>query len=488
MRASLILILLLLFQHICLQSQDFKLIVPGQEKQYYRDGDRIYSPNIKSIEQKDSHVNIWFDEIALISDWSNCYSNRYHDIFGSAISSFESGHNGVAIFGTHPIPVFQIWSHAVVGESWMYIDDNNGFKDYATCKSIQPELVNGQMELVKTIEFGSDCALKISQHRGIISTPTWNRLDLHWWDLNLFDDDQVECVERILDETILDKFNIPFGEIASDLQPGDELHIEESYSLPSAEESRKLIKAKFLEKSFDTLNNSYHLSFRQEVDEWKNIDGQITQSTYIDTAVSIIGRHLLLDSRELEYPVPLRRILEVGEKSEFLRYAFFNDKLKLDMAQLDLDSSVVDRSCFPFIYDIDEGYQFIEGLAGPYFKHYSVYPNERTLKYYKKGTEEWGEPFTFTVSTSEKIISESVSIFPNPVAAGSQIFLQDLGGKEMLEIRLVDLHGKQVQSWQLKNTTNQESLQLQKTIPPGLYAIWIKDNKQHQYYSKLVIK
>src|SRR5690606_17944602 len=131
------------------------------------------------------------------------------------------------------------------------------------------------------------------------STPTWNRLSLHWRDLFLFDRDYVECVERIWDEEILEKFNIPFGDVASDLQPGDELHIEESYSLSSADESRKRIKAMFLEKTFDTLSNSYHLIFRQEVDEWKNINGQITQLTYIDTSVSIIGRHLLLDSRQI---------------------------------------------------------------------------------------------------------------------------------------------------------------------------------------------
>jgi hypothetical protein len=146
------------------------------------------------------------------------------------------------------------------------------------------------------------------------------------------------------------------------------------------------------------------------------------------------------------------------------------------------------NNCFPFVFDLGSTSTYIEGLGGPYYKDNMFASRERNLIYYKKGNEEWGTPFTFTVSTSEQINSKSISIFPNPVAAGSQIFLQDLGGKEMLEIRLVDLHGKQVQSWQLKNTTNQESLQLQKTIPPGLYALWIKDNKQHQYYSKLVIK
>ena len=74
------------------------------------------------------------------------------------------------------------------------------------------------------------------------------------------------------------------------------------------------------------------------------------------------------------------------------------------------------------------------------------------------------------------------------MAAGSQIFLQDMGGKEILEIRLVDLHGKQVQGWQLKNTTNQESLELQKNIPSGMYVIQVKNGEQNQYYSKLMIK
>ncbi|MBK7426921.1 MAG: T9SS type A sorting domain-containing protein [Saprospiraceae bacterium] len=98
-----------------------------------------------------------------------------------------------------------------------------------------------------------------------------------------------------------------------------------------------------------------------------------------------------------------------------------------------------------------EGYNYIEGLAGPYYKHAIFYERERSLKYFKKGNEESGEPFTFTVSTSEKLNSEAVSIFPNPVAAGSEIFLKNLEGKERFEIQLIDLYGKQVQSWQLEN-------------------------------------
>ncbi|MBK7426919.1 MAG: T9SS type A sorting domain-containing protein [Saprospiraceae bacterium] len=55
-------------------------------------------------------------------------------------------------------------------------------------------------------------------------------------------------------------------------------------------------------------------------------------------------------------------------------------------------------------------------------------------------------------------------------------------------MQLIDLYGKQVQSWKLKNTTNQESLELQKNIPAGMYVLWIKGNEKHQYYSKLVIR
>lgn len=476
-----VLILTILFT-ICTQvviAQQFRLIPAGQDRVYVQTDSRIFSAEIKSSIYAGSEELIDLEGLTEIH-WSPayCYQNTAPDIFGKQILVQDSGDHLIQMDSSGDL-IATVKTQALVDESWICFE-HNGETVTATCISNAIGSVNGVPEMIKTIRFSNGfCDLRISQTQGILSTPSWNQL---YNNINQIESLTVPCVSRIWDESLIEKLSIPFGDLAADLQQDDILHIEEIYISPPNQASRKLIKAQFLNKSFDPLTDSYQLSFKQEVDHWENMNGQISQSIYIDTTITYIGRHLWLDTSQFEYPVPVNRIFGTGEK---INYFKFNDRLRTTVTGLSYENQ---GTCFPFVFDYYSSSDYIEGLGGPYYKDNMFISRERNLIYYKKGNEEWGDPFTFTVSTSEKIRSESISIFPNPVAAGSQIFLQDLGGKEMLEIKLMDIHGKQVQSWQLKNTTNQESLLLQSIIPPGLYVLWIKGNEQHQYYSKLVIK
>lgn len=490
MRAISILFILTIISLTGIIAQDFRLFVPGQDKLYFKEGNKIYSPEFTNITLNDSTTNIRFDGLPMFDIFNNCYENIYNDIFSIMLSSFDiEGISGYLMITGFQAPYFQIRTNTKVGESWDCHYHYGQTYMVATCKSIETAVVNGKSQLVMTIGFTGDyCDMKISQYDGIISTPTWNRnLDLHWWGWMNLDYGYAECVERIWDTALLNKFNTPFGDLASDLEGGDELHIQEFHENSKDNWTKKDIKSTFINSEFDPDINSYRLNFRDEILQTTNIEGQIREITYVDSNILTIGKDMPDDHYTVDYPLPINRVHMNPGLGEIITYSLFNNRLSFGKQR---ENPAFSESSQCFLHDEENNcrHEYIEGLAGPYFSCNAPLRKERILKYYKKGSEEWGDPFTFTVSTSEKISSESVSIYPNPVAAGSQIYLQDHGGKETLEIQLVDIHGKLVQNWKLQNTTQLEVLDIRKNIASGMYVIWVKNGEKEQYYSKLLIK
>src|SRR5690606_24737160 len=230
------------------------------------------------------------------------------------------------------------------------------------------------------------------------------------------------------DQNTIDKFSIPFGELASDLQPGDELHIYESYGQINIDLFKeKKIKATFINSTL--VGDTFELTFDQQVEYYELINGTIVDTSYTETVTQNIPGHLPVGVSDNDYPLPVSKLFWIEDDAQVINYATFNDRLSFTHGILSykFETDTINHDvCFPLWSDVGYFDTYIDGLAGPYYRS-SYFPNDRILKYYKKGDEEWGTPYTFTISTSEKITSESLSIFPNPVAAGSQLFLQDLG-------------------------------------------------------------
>ncbi|MDX1476976.1 MAG: T9SS type A sorting domain-containing protein [Saprospiraceae bacterium] len=114
----------------------------------------------------------------------------------------------------------------------------------------------------------------------------------------------------------------------------------------------------------------------------------------------------------------------------------------------DFTYSAADSCWFEVIVNqcADYGSTYIEGLGGPYFDHSCNPPivNYRELRYYKKGDEEWGEPFDFTVSTRALALDADLELYPNPAgtsvtvmipeAAHGEISVWDLSGHLMYKV------------------------------------------------------
>jgi hypothetical protein len=467
-------------------AQDFRIIPENTERIYLKSNRGYAVEEVVNIDTDPNSIVINLQG-KLTEDRSTnlqgieCYENEFSGALGLAITIDESGDQWIR-FRNGGLEFARIISNAQAGESW-FCTRYNSEDITATCESIISTTINGVTDVFKTISFSSlNCELILSENNGVVQTPDWSSFAR---EAPL----TINCLEREFNQNTIDKFSIPFGDLASDLQAGDELHIYESYGHVNAGILKeKKIKATFVSAAL--VDDNYVLTFYQEVEYFELINGVELDTSYIETVNQNMPKHIPVGVSDNNYPLPVDKLFWLGEEAEVCNYSEFNDKLAMTHSVLSYmwDSDSIDHDlCFPVWLDVGYYDTYIDGLAGPYFIS-GYFPNERRLKYYKKGDEEWGTPYTFTISTSEKIISESVSIFPNPVAAGAQLFLQDLGGKEILEIQLIDLYGKQVQSWQLKNTTNQETLDLQKNIPVGMYVLWITNGGQKQYYSKVLVK
>ncbi|MBK7426920.1 MAG: hypothetical protein IPI60_07765 [Saprospiraceae bacterium] len=391
--------LLFLVCLLCVQAlsgQFFKLIPEDQERLYFQTDNRIFAAEIASVDSSESVELIHLEGLTERYHTTGCYKNTAPDILGNNIRIEASGDHIIQMDASGDLKAI-IRTQALVDEFWTCFE-YNGETVTATCISTAPGSVNGMQELIKTIRFSNNfCDLVISQTHGIISTPAWNLL---YEDEKELYSQIVTCLDRKWDNNLIEKLNTPFGDLASDLQIGDELHIKESDRQFNILRER-FTKATFLAKSFDEENNNYHLAFRQEVKYWEEIGSQFYEMEYIDTSVTTIGRHAPNDSAMLNYPVPLNRIFDSGETGEIFNYSFLNERLILKQTEYSLEFSA-SKNCFPILSYGFPFPEYIEGLAGPYFVNIIQFPFERTLKYYKKGTEEWGEPFTFTVSTFEK--------------------------------------------------------------------------------------
>lgn len=476
-------ILLLILFTICAQivsAQQFRLIPADQDRLYVQSDNRIFSAEVKSLSSAGSEELIEMEGLTEIH-WSPayCYHNTAPDILGKQILVDDSGDHLIQMDATGEL-IATIKTQALVNESWNCLEHNGNIVT-ATCISNAIGSVNGIPELIKTIRFSNDfCDLKISQTQGIISSPAWNQL---YENVNALNSNDVICLERIWDEHLIEKLHTPFGDLAADLQVGDVLHIEDSYSIIFSDARRRYIKATFLEKTYDPELHSYTLIFKEEVQEWRNYQGQITESEYIDTTEYSLRRYLNTDNELIDYPVPINRIFDAGGLGDIFNYSLFKNKLKLYKAGISFSFSEEDN-CFPFVYDIGEGFDYIEGLAGPYYKHQVFYPRERTLKYYKKGNEEWGTPYTFTVSTKDRATYQPVTISPNPVSAGEEIYIHNNFQITESDIHLMDLHGRVIQS---ENNTS-GNFRIKSGIGQGMYIIVVQNMQHELFRSKLMIR
>jgi hypothetical protein len=238
---------------------------------------------------------------------------------------------------------------------------------------------------------------------------------------------------------------------ANDHQPGDELHIAE--------------------RKDDGMSGTVHFNYKQIIEkflECHHFDDSIVyrverkirreEKKYPDT---ISVKHFINDTITcLVRDFPSLNILP-GE-------ALYTDEGLTHLHQRRDSNQIVEKWAEPNIFlqngDDDCWHQvfllkghipygsYYEELGGPYYTDMWGFSISRSLVYYKKGDQTWGNPLDFTSATGVPDASV-VRIYPNPSAGG--IFQVSIFGENLpVILEIMDLNGKIVQKEHLVNPNN----------------------------------
>ncbi|MBE0637338.1 MAG: T9SS type A sorting domain-containing protein [Bacteroidales bacterium] len=127
-------------------------------------------------------------------------------------------------------------------------------------------------------------------------------------------------------------------------------------------------------------------------------------------------------------------------------------------------------------------YTWYKGLGGPYHNCDFWGEIERSLVYYKKGSETWGTPLVI-VGMEENQPKNGINIYPNPATDKLWIMCEDTDLP--LTVEFYDLHGRLAKEVVLSETVQQIGLQ---EFTRGFYSYRIYNDAGLTGFGKVVIE
>ncbi len=104
------------------------------------------------------------------------------------------------------------------------------------------------------------------------------------------------------------------------------------------------------------------------------------------------------------------------------------------------------------------------------------------LVYYKKGTEEWGQPLV--LSNYTKASNTTFTLYPNPLQQGGTLHLQS---DHFTATQWTIFNSQGIQVYESKNKVSIQSVDLNE-LEPGIYLVRLVNPKNEMINSKLLIK
>ncbi len=143
----------------------------------------------------------------------------------------------------------------------------------------------------------------------------------------------------------------------------------------------------------------------------------------------------------------------------------------------------------PYVYylALDEWF-YLGGTTAPIGSYYSVdYVNDLDIvRFGTHGRGIWDLNITKnSASINESVIKNVVSIYPNPVERGGQLFISNQSKNSPTEVFIYDLNGKE-----LTHQVNQSSNQLMLRVPisGGIYLVVVKSKKEVLLSEKIIVR
>lgn len=106
----------------------------------------------------------------------------------------------------------------------------------------------------------------------------------------------------------------------------------------------------------------------------------------------------------------------------------------------------------------------------------------KRLVYFKKGTEEWGQPLV--LSNYSKAVDTPFTLYPNPLHQGGTLYLQS---DQFVAKQWTIFNSQGVQVYEYKNDVPIQSVDLNE-LKTGIYVVRLVNTKNEMINSKLIIK
>lgn len=378
-----------------------------------------------------------------------------------------------------------IKSAAEVGETWIAVPQNiESVEVGAEVSEIFEMEILGEMDTVKKIDFYSegfevfnDLYLIIGKHTGLMNLV--NLLHFEYSYLEFWDYHDMYSVQD--NRILVGKGNAGVRNLtmleAYDFQVGDIFHISRLTGHTPDDYTRREDIILVLERDDYSDTVEYSVKIQSRITDV--INGDTSVSYEQGTEVQYYAADSLFDR------LPGKILNYISHLSYNYQSLWNNYDAKLVPSEIGFYNE--DENCYkPLIYDgCYTDYLFIRGLGGWYYACFSVFDGTehgKTLKYFKKGNVEWGEPFDFTVSVLDPESTSAIQVYPNPA---NNILYVSVEGSDTFAVRIINILGESV----LASTSNSDLLQLDMAgIPSGTYVIEIQREGKSVGFEKIIIQ
>ena len=276
--------------------------------------------------------------------------------------------------------------------------------------------------------------------------------------------------ERWVNYALASSLNLNWTGV-TDFEIGDILHVEEGNR--EANDDGQLYQDKLTYIGDGTVDGGQSYNWLRERLEVKINNGDSSFSYVTDTfRLVLLWEEIFRGSLE---PLPGTSIVDTETPSVgFISFGtYFNDRVAKAMYHGEIENSGQDSCWYDIVTELIYNMHptWIRGLGGPYYDIVAgpvVSRSWRLLKYYNKvGEEEWGTPFSFTVSTREAVDHGHVKLYPNP--ANGTLHVDAIDDLTCDWIEILDVHGNVVFATQ--NVIGAINISM---VPQGAYLFRIK--------------
>lgn len=472
---------------------------------YYTDADFTFTGaqtyhaiRIDSLEVNGTTTTYYnFPVIGIENGQYECYSGDWPSWIGSRIKVEDDGTTTFYNFEDKPII---IKSHFDTGQSWICYEFYTGYYIRAYIDSMEEMTFLGLTDMVKKITFQvmdsmgnlyphpvNYMYLLLSQNHGLIRTINFKVFpdfqDNFWGD---------ECHEYILcgiSDPEVGIQNLTMDQIF-DFEIGDEFHLSDHTWVGWDTDHFDFIKI-VLDKEINGSEFTYTFARCGRKEHWDSYYNThfvwSVQDTITETISPIYTNYSTFDALPDEY-------IAFGD-TLYYEYAWATQHLNPDFNRMQKTIYEGYYSSYPhdcieqIITDKSEFWDehFYEGLGGPYWEQITYWSSHRKIIYFKKGDDEWGEPFdcdSLLVNT-QPINKQKfgITIAPNPMKDFTRINVA-ISGQQNVKIAIYNSMGEKVR----ENLITNELILQKEGLHPGIYLIRVFESNKLIGTKKLVIK